>query len=143
MLSWQIDRLYVARSEVLAAQEQSRAAHFYGHEHADAFRRLHGEAHFVVVAARQLLRALRAFDGNDRLPGGLGSDHLRALRDAMEHWDDPDGWASKRLAAIGAEASAHQWSDQGPGLLGKIVLDAELKAWADSTYEELVAWDPW
>lgn len=100
------------------------------------------DAHFVLVAARQLLRALRAFDGNDRLPEGLTNAQVRDVRDALEHWDAPGGSdAARRLAERGADPAAHHWSVEGPGVLGDVVPDAVLKQWALDVYQTLLRWD--
>lgn len=103
------------------------------------------EAHFALVAARQLIRPLRAFDGKDRLPAGLTNTQVRDhLRDSLEHWDAPGGSeAAKRLIATGADPSAHKWTTDGPGLLGDVVSDAVLKGWAVDVYAELLRWDPY
>jgi len=103
------------------------------------------EAHFALVAARQLLRALRVFDGVDRLPAGLSNAQVRDVRDALEHWDSPGGSdAAKRLEQQhGADASSHKWSPEGPGVLGDVVSDAVLRRWATEVYADLARWDPY
>ena len=103
-----------------------------------------GEAHFALVAARQLLRARGAFDGNDRLPEGLTNAQVRDVRDALEHWDTPGGSeAAQRLAKQGADASAHVWFPDGTGVLGDVVSDTVLRGWAVNVYTELARWDPY
>src|SRR5690348_16455732 len=102
------------------------------------------EAHFALVAARQLVRALRAFDQNDRLPDGLTNAQLRNVRDAQEHWDAPGGSeAARKLMEQGADASSHVWTREGPGILGDVVYDAVLRQWAADVYAELGRWDPY
>lgn len=102
------------------------------------------EAHFVLVAARQLIRALRAFDGDDRLPNGLTNAQLRDVRDAVEHWDAVGGSeASKRLAKIGADASSHVWRGDGSGVFGDVISDSVLRQWTVDVYAELRRWDPY
>lgn len=143
VLQWQIDRLYDSRHRALESNEQVRRAGFYPDEARWPFMEMDAEAHFALVAARQLLRALRAFDGEDRLPTGLTNAQVRDVRDALEHWDKPGGSdAAKRLQAAGANPSAHVWSTSGPGVLGDVVPDAVLRQWAADVYIELGRWDP-
>ena len=102
------------------------------------------EAHFALVAARQLLRALRAFDGNDRLPDGLTNAQVRDVRDALEHWDAPGGSeAAKRLSKQGADPASHVWRPDGSGVLGDVVPDSVLRQWAVDVYADLLRWDPY
>lgn len=143
VLSWQIDRLYASRKAVMGSQEQVRRARHYPDEARWPFFEMEADAHFALVAARQLVRALRAFDGKDRLPEGLTSAQVRDVRDALEHWDEPDGRAAKSLGRQGAKASSHLWSYSGPGLLGDVVSDAALRQWAVDVYAELQRWDPY
>ena len=71
----------------------------------------------MLVAARQLLRSLSAFDGNDCLPKGLTNAQVR---DAVEHWDTPGGsYAAKRLSEQGVDPSSHVWKKDGPGGAGR------------------------
>ncbi len=139
----QVERLHADRAAVLESQESVQAAAFYGHEDAWPFHMMEADKHFAMVAARQLLRALRAFDGNDRLPATLSADDVRLVRDALEHWDEPSGRSNTNLRARGADPSSHRWTKSGPGLLADVVPDADLKKWADAVYDELVTWDPW
>jgi hypothetical protein len=144
VLSWQIERLYASRREAMESQKQVRASGFYPDEARWPFFEMEADAHFALVAARQLLRALRAFDGNDRLPDGLTNSQLRDVRDALEHWDVPGGSeAAKRLKKHGASASSHRWSPAGPGVLGDLVSDAVLARWGADVYSELLRWDPY
>lgn len=144
VLEWQIDRLYEARRRAIASHQQVREAGHYPDEARWPFMQMDAEAHFALVAARQLIRSLRAFDGNERLPEGLTNSQLRDVRDALEHWDAPGGSeAAKRLIAIGADPSAHKWTHAGPGVLGDVVPDAVLRQWAADVYADLLRWDPY
>ena len=128
----------------MASHEQVRKTGFYPVEAGWPWMEMDAEAHFALVAARQLLRALRAFDGNDRLPHGLTNAQVRDVRDALEHWDTPGGSeAAKRLKDKGADPSSHKWSADGPGLLGDVVPDSVLRQWAIEVYQELQGWDPY
>ena len=143
MLSWHIDRLYASLMAAMRTQEQVRLAGHYPDEARWPFFEMESDAHFALVAARQLVRALRAFDGNDRLPDGLSNAQVRDVRDALEHWDEPTGRAAKNLERQGATASSHRWSHAGPGLLGDLVSDAALRQWAVDVYAQLQRWDPY
>jgi hypothetical protein len=71
VLPWQVARLHAARIHALESHEKVSQSGFYPDEARWPFMEMDAEAHFVLVAARQFIRALRAFDGNDRLPSGL------------------------------------------------------------------------
>jgi hypothetical protein len=138
----QIDRLYDARRRAIESNNKVMREAHYPDEGRWPFMEMDADVHFVLVAARQLIRALRAFDGNDRLPEGLTNAQVRDLRDALEHWDTPGGSdAAKRLSRAGADFSAHQWSMEGPGVLGNVVSDAVLRQWAVDVYADLLRWD--
>lgn len=143
VLSWQIDRLYASRTAAMEMQDQVRSAGHYPDEARWPFFEMESDAHFALVAARQLVRALRAFDGDDRLPEGLTSAQVRDVRDALEHWDEPAGRAATNLKRQGATASSHRWSHAGPGLLGDLISDAVLREWAVEVYCQLKRWDPY
>jgi hypothetical protein len=99
VLWWQIDRLQASRLAAMDSHERLVADGFYPDEGRWPFFEMEAESHFALVAARQLLRALRAFDGDDRLPEELTNAQVRDVRDALEHWDTPGGSeAAKRLA---------------------------------------------
>lgn len=144
VLPWQIDRLYSARTHAVESHEEVLRAGFYPDEGRWPFMEMDAEAHFALVAARQLLRALRAFDGNDRLPDGLTNAKVRDVRDALEHWDAPGGsQAAKRLSEQGADPASHVWRPDGSGVLGGVVADSVLRQWAVDVYADLLRWDPY
>ena len=89
------------------------------------------------------MRSLEAFGGGLRLPPSLDKHHVLALRDAVEHFDKLTRKAQRKIAALGADPDAHQWTSGGPRLLGGLISDQALKEWAQSVYEELVDWDEW
>jgi hypothetical protein len=144
VLEWQIERLRVSRPRFVENFERASRVGFYAIEDSGPAWEMEAERHFTLVAARQLLRALRAFDGNDRLPDTLSDDRLRALRDALEHWDEPSGRAARLMTAFGADPTSHKWAKgSGEGLLGDLITDEALREWAVSVYAELRSWDPW
>jgi hypothetical protein len=104
---------------------------------------MEADKHFAMVAARQLLRALRAFDNNDRLPAAMPESDVRLVRDALEHWDEPTGTANTMMRERGADPGSHRWTLSGPGVLGDVIHDSVLRGWAVAVYDELVTWDPW
>jgi hypothetical protein len=138
----QIDRLWDARRRALADWRGVEESGHYPNEARFPFMEMDAEAYFVLVAARQLLRALRAFDGNDRMPEGLTNAEVRDVRDALEHWDQPGGRAARAMAKRGADPAAHVWTESGPGVLGEIVQDAVLRQWGLDVYADLQRWDP-
>ena len=71
------------------------------------------QAYFVLVAVRQLLRSLGALEGNVRLPEGLTNAQVRDVRDALEHWDQPGGRATRAMAPSGADPASHVWTEKG------------------------------
>ena len=145
VLAWQVDRLHAARQHALEVNERARTAAVYPDEARWPFMEMDAEAHFALIAARQLVKALRKFDNNDRLPvAGLTNAQVRDVRDALEHWDAPGGSdAAKSLARKGADYASHVWSREGPGVLGEVVPDAVLRQWANEVYAELLTWDPY
>jgi hypothetical protein len=144
VLAWQIDRLHTARQAAMASHEKVLADNYYPDEARWPFMKMDAEAHFALVAARQLLRALRAFDGNDRLPEGLTNAQVRDVRDALEHWDKPGGSdAANRLARQGADYANHVWFADHTGVLGDVVRDSVLRSWAVTVYADLDRWDPY
>lgn len=145
VLPWQIDRLYAARHSALNAQADVLARRRHEDEDNWPFMQMDDEAHFALVAARQLLRALNAFDGNDRLPQGLTNAQVRDVRDALEHWDTPGGSrAANRLAEKGADYAKHVcFQDGSGGVLGDVVYDSVLRNWGVAVYADLARWDPY
>ena len=149
MLRWshvlvqQVDRLYADREEVVKSQEKVSQAGFFGHDDAWPFYMLEADKHFALVAGRQLLRALQAFDGNDRLPQTLLAKDVRLVRDALEHWDEPAGRANSAMRDRGTDPNSHHWTREGPGVLGDTISDTVLRGWAAAVYSELVMWNPW
>ena len=144
VLSWQIDRLQASRLAAMDSHQRVVADGFYPDEGRWPFFEMEAEAHFALVAARQLLRALRAFDGDDRLPEELTNAQARDVRDALEHWDKPGGSdAAKRLAKEGADYSKHTWRHHGTGVLGDVVNDSVLRKWAIAVYADLLRWNPY
>jgi hypothetical protein len=117
VLAWQIHRLDATRQEAFIARERSRGSPFYGAKEAEPFHRLEADRHFTLTAARNLLRALRVFDGNLRLPRGLGLADVEFLRDSLEHWDDPNDRARN---------------------VEQLVDDRSLLVWAEQVYAELI-----
>jgi hypothetical protein len=139
MLVVQVDRLRLARVEALASTRAVETRHTYTHEQAKPFHRLESEVFFCMIAARQLQRALMAFDGDYRLPKALDGKRVKLLRDALEHWDAEGGsWSEAELRKLGGEPRAHQWiGDGGAGTLGDSVEDEALHQWGLAVYEEM------
>jgi len=143
VLAWQVDRLYDSRKLFMASHQRVLERSFFGEEDSWPAFQMDAEAHFTLVAGWQLLRALLAFDGVDRLPATLSEHQLRLVRDGLEHWDEPNGRAATALGALGVEAKLHEWTSTGPGRLGGLVLDSVLRDWATAVYRDLLPWDPW
>jgi len=145
VLDWQVDRLIAARHEAYASTERKRTSGRHTAADNHPFHELDAEKYFTMTAARQLLRALKVFDDDDRLEGNLDRKRIRTLRDALEHWDTADtsrAWADARQMGVD-DPESHAWREDGTGLLGGLVADAELQSWARKVYDEVLAVDPW
>lgn len=144
VVTWQVDRLRDSRLRAMRSAEHVRKSGYYGHEDAHPFQEMEGERLFVLISARQLIRALEAFDGDLRLPVALDRDDIELIRNAAEHWDEPEptkGWA-KKAAEREIDPTLHRWSREGAGLLGTI-LDEHLRGWASDVYEAVRVIDVW
>jgi hypothetical protein len=141
-LTVQVDRVHADRLAFMESAERVRQTRFYGHEHAKAPRLMNADSHLCLVAANQLIKALEAFDDDLRLHPGVTREHLTLLRNALEHWEDENGHAQRGMAALGADANSNKWRVDGSGLLGDIVDDLAMRAWAQHVYDDLVDYDP-
>ena len=142
VLQVQVGRLHRSRLAVLEGSREVRARRHHGPSDNEPFHLMHAEGHFTLTAAYALTKALQLFDGKLRLPDGLDPEQLKYLRDAVEHWED-QGRAAEWLAARGFDPLGHQWTLDGPGILGGgAVNDSSLRLWAERVYEDLVNFDP-
>jgi hypothetical protein len=124
----------------------------YTHESAKPFIELRADRHFLLVAARNLLRAMKRLQrhGVDAdIPEELAAD-IVVLRNCFEHWDERDQTASGK----GRAGSAfRQFAENHPGddptsfrfgaggtLAGGLDLD-ELAAVAADLHDRLVELD--
>lgn len=126
---WQARRLHDAESKALASYEERRPGATYTHDHSRPFFELRAEKHFLLIAARQLLRALKIYGDRKRVPAPRHDPQVTVdLRNALEHWDGvaADSFESRS----GARADAHQWGRGGTLLAGVLEVD-ELAAWAE------------
>ncbi|HZC26190.1 MAG TPA: hypothetical protein VE287_04150 [Actinopolymorphaceae bacterium] len=138
-LAWQVRRLDSTRREAYIAQERRPSSGFQTPTDAEPFHRLEADRHFTLTAARNLLRALRAFDGDLRLPAGLSHADVYFLRDTLEHWDEPTGPARTRAdqTSVDPEVRA-RGANGGGGRRGPVVNDRSLLIWADQVYADLL-----
>jgi hypothetical protein len=74
----------------MRSTEHVRKSGYYGHEDAHPFQEMEASGCSCSISARQLIRALEAFDGNLRLPVVLDRLDLELIRNAAEHWDEPE-----------------------------------------------------
>jgi hypothetical protein len=128
VVAWQASRLHDAESMALASNELVRRGGTYTHNHSRPFFELRAEKHFLLIAARQLLRALKIYGDRKRVPAPRhDSQVMLDLRNALEHWDGaaPESFQSR----LGTRADAHQWGRGGTLLAGVLEVD-ELAAWA-------------
>lgn len=128
IVPWQAGRLHDAESKALASNEIVRRGATYTHDHSRPFFELRAEKYFLLVAARQLLRALEIYGDRKQVPAPRHEPKVMIeLRNALEHWDGsaPEVFESRR----GAKAQAHQWGRGGTLLAGVIEVD-ELAVWA-------------
>lgn len=138
----QLDRLVEARDAAVEGTRRVRDKRRYDRAGAEPFYRLDADKHFALTAARNRLRALDALDGDDRLAGHLDRGDVELLRNALEHWDEPDGRAATTARARGVIPPSHVWQQDGPGVLGDLVDDGRLRAWATQVATDVVALDP-
>lgn len=125
---WQASRLHDAESTAFASNERVRHGATYTHDHSRPFFELRAEKHFLLIAARQLLRALKIYGDRKKIPAPRHDPQVMvALRNALEHWDGaaPESFQTR----IGTRADAHQWGAGGTLLAGVLEVD-ELAAWA-------------
>lgn len=141
-LQRQVKRVRTARLDFMAEHERTVSRGVYDDESAEPPRRMQAEILMMFIAAGQLLRALDAFDGDRRPSEGLDPERVKTLRNALEHWDDPNGRAQTRLAAAGVDPLNNRWRPDGSGIVGDVD-DVDLEIWAAAVYDDVKAWDPW
>jgi hypothetical protein len=138
----QVERVRQARLDFMAEAERTKARRVYDDDSAEPPRRMQAEIVLMFIAARQLLRALEAFDRDHRPRQGLDPRQVQLLRNALEHWDDPMGASMLKLAAAGVDPKDNRWREDGSGLLGGID-DRDLVAWAKAVHDDICEWVPW
>ena len=138
----QVQRVRQARLDFMAEHERTVQRGVYDEESAEPPRRMQAEIVLMFIAARQLLRALKKFDGDHRPREGLDSRRVRLLRNALEHWDQPDGSSRAELTAAGVDPKDNRWRHDGSGIVGGVD-DSELDEWAATAYDDIKTWDPW
>lgn len=79
----QIQRVRKARLDFVAEHERAITRGVYDDESAEPPRRMQAEIVFMFIAARQLMRALKRFDGDHRPRQGLDSRRVHLLRNAL------------------------------------------------------------
>lgn len=128
-LSWsaivalQRDRL--AETEAWIATEHDAGRHVAGTDDLTrmTFVRLRADRHFLLVAARNLMRALDTVG----LEGTLtldGADHVLVLRNCLEHWDEPNGRSATKFARLfpSGDPNSYRWGVDGTRF-GELDLD--------------------
>jgi hypothetical protein len=138
----QIRRVRQARLDFMAAHEQSLASGHFGDEHAEPPRRMDADILMMFIAARQLLRALKRFDAEYRVPEGVDRERVRQLRNALEHWDDEEGESIEKLRAAKVDPKNNRWRHDGSGVVGDVD-DRDLETWVKSVYDDIKDWDPY
>jgi len=124
----QVGRLHDAEVKALASNEQVRLGGTYTHDHSRPFYEMRSEGYFLLVAARQLLRALDIYGDRKKVPSPRHDPKVVvSLRNALEHWEGaaPDSFQAK----TGNRADEHSWGAGGTLLAGVIEAD-DLAAWA-------------
>jgi hypothetical protein len=120
VVQWQLGRLHDAERRALRADEKVRLR--YGHDDNRPFFELQAERHFLLIAARQLRRALDRYGDKKKVPAPSHDPAVMiALRNALEHWDDK---ASELL-----QPEAYQWG-AGGSLIGGVLKADQLGDWA-------------
>lgn len=138
----QIERVRKARLDFMAEHDRTMQRGIYDDVSAEPPRRMQAEIVLMFVSARQLLRALKQFDGDHRPRQGLDPRRVQLLRNALEHWDQPAGWSMTELAAAGVDPKDNRWRHDGSGVVGGVD-DRELEEWAVAVYSDIKTWDPW
>jgi hypothetical protein len=135
---WQAERLTASQAQAIRDYlAQTRSGGVYGAENRHPFHRLNADRRFLLLAARDLLRALDKIGEADRIPADLAG-HIEILRNTNEHWDEEDGRSKRRfVAAGGVNPHAHRWGPAGT-TLGELVDVDTLVTLARQIYEELV-----
>jgi len=93
-------------TEEWIAAEHAEGRHVVGvdDDSRQTFVRLRADRHFLIVAARNLLRAIGALELPD--PTGISwADHVLVLRNCLEHWDEPDGPSAKKFLRLFPEGA--------------------------------------
>lgn len=139
VLDAQVCRLMQTRQA--AFDYQLRTTRTPGHVFTDVdnqpFWMIAGDTHLTMIAAAQLVRALDLLDGDTRLPADVDVHHVKILRNYLEHWEDSNGSAQRKVLALGIDADAHRWSHDGTGALGEVIPDGSLRTWALAVFEEV------
>jgi len=126
-------RLHDAQRAALSASRASRLARYYGPEDAQPFLLLKADRQFFISAAHHLVVAVDGSNGH--LPT-LDHPTVRLLRNAMEHWDEPQGWSACELADQGfPDPTAHSWGAGGTQLGGGALDVDALLPWAAQVYD--------
>jgi hypothetical protein len=136
-----------ARDRLLRTSMEARRT--YIHVDRQPFIELRADKHFMLVAARNLLRALDCLQPralHSEFPPGLAAD-VKILRDCLEHWDErqdaeessgPRGRAYRNFARHHPEEDPASFRfGAGGTFAGGLDLD-ELASVAESLYDQLV-----
>lgn len=133
---WQTARLHEAESAALASNERVRRGKNYTHNDSRPFFELRAEKHFLLIAARQLLRALKIYGDRKKVPAPKHDPQVMLpVRNALEHWDGaaPETFQGR----TGTRADDHRWGAGGTLLAGVLEVD-ELAAWATEVEAHLL-----
>lgn len=138
----QIQRVRQARLDFMAAHNRAAVSGVYGaDDYMEPPRRMDAEILMMFIAARQLLRALKCFDGKHRVHEGLDRERVRQMRNALEHWDEDEGESIDALRQAKVDPKNNRWRPDGSGIVGDVD-DRDLEVWAKAVYDDITTWDP-
>ncbi|MFF0373997.1 hypothetical protein [Actinoplanes missouriensis] len=136
---WQAGRLRATQAQTVEDYlAHERSGGVYSADNRHPFHRLNADRRFLLIAARDLLRALYKIGEADRIPEDLAG-HIEILRNTSEHWDEESGRSKRKFAAAGGEnPHSHRWGPAGT-TLGELLDVETLVTLTQRIYDELVA----
>src|SRR4051812_7040262 len=86
-VTWQYGRVADKQTEITIEARNRRGLVAVDDESRAIFNHLQADRHFLVVATLNLVKALDKIGMTETVPT-LSPEHVRHLRNCLEHWDD-------------------------------------------------------